>query len=397
MPFTRIFFLIITLFAIACASTPALSAEDEMVHAMFEPVRDLRLREEYGQAIEMLHGIIEGHPKSDDIVRRAYTELVFTYVSKGDEVTAEETARSALYRFPDIEPDDTYIPRKVGAMFDDLRARMFGSCMIETTPDSCHVWFDGDSVGLSPVTLELVRAGEHVLNLRKPGYTDLSKNVFVGPGSRTDVLCALSESPDTTWPDISPKSGAGVGVGIVTPLNEMETYANAGSAVSVFGWHAFTEKPTVLVRGSIGGMFFNGVNTGSIVIDSLTYAGAYGTSTLRLALTLELSYRLGRVEPYIGAGGGFYRVWVRLRLNRWEDYTQIQKEEYIGRNNLGVTFTGGLKAWLRPNVALDFNVQYDRANDMAAYTSPDERVVFDYESVTVFVIANIGRMPRRSE
>jgi hypothetical protein len=84
-------------------------------------------------------------------------------------------------------------------------------------------------------------------------------------------------------------------------------------------------------------------------------------------------------------------------LKKWRNTTEIQYEEYIGRNNLGVTFTGGLRAWVRPNVAIDFNVQYDRVNDMAAYTSLDEREVFDYEAVTVFVTANIGRMPRRSE
>ena len=47
--------------------------------------------------------------------------------------------------------------------------------------------------------------------------------------------------------------------------------------------------------------------------------------------------------------------------------------------------------------ALELNVQYDRAADMAAFVSQDERTTFDYESVTVFLSAHIGRLSHRSE
>jgi hypothetical protein len=183
------------------SSPPMTSAgpSDDTIYSRFEDVSSLRSQGQHDNAIEILRGIIEEYSESDEILRRAYSDLVFTLLSKEDVPTATESAREALYRFPDLAADPVYFPPRVNEIYDGLRSQMFGTLNVATRPDSCKVFLDYEFVGLSPLNLEYVRVGEYVLNVSKSGYHDESAAVSIGPGRPTSVPLSLRKERGRGW------------------------------------------------------------------------------------------------------------------------------------------------------------------------------------------------------
>jgi tetratricopeptide (TPR) repeat protein len=173
--------------------------QDETIYDRFEKVSSLRSQGRYDRAIEILRSIIAEDSESDEILRRAYSDLVFTLLSKEDIAAAAESAREALYRFPDLTADAVYFPPRVNDLYDDLRGRMFGALNVATRPDSCSVYLGDEFMGFSPLRLQYVRSGEYTLKVSKAGYHDESSPVRIEPGRPTSVPLSLQRERGKTW------------------------------------------------------------------------------------------------------------------------------------------------------------------------------------------------------
>ncbi len=173
--------------------------QDETIYDRFEEVSSLRSQGRYDEAIEILRHIIIQYPESEEILRRAYSDLVFTLLSKEDVPTATESAEEALYRFPDLVADPVYFPPRVNDVYDGLRVRMFGALNVATRPDSCQVFLNGEFMGLSPLMLEYVRTGEYDLNVTKPGYHEEVTTVRIEAGRPTSVPLSLQKERGKGW------------------------------------------------------------------------------------------------------------------------------------------------------------------------------------------------------
>ena len=182
-----------------CACVSGDEQGEEGIYRQFEEVSSLRSQGEYEQAIEILQRVIEEYSKSDEILRRAYADLVFTLLSMGDMTQATDSAREALDRFPDLTADPVYFPGSVNIMFDRLRGEMFGSLKVTTRPDSCRLYLNHDFIGFSPLDLAYVKVGEYVLNARMAGYHDQSTAAKVEPGSPTSIQMSLDRQRDKKW------------------------------------------------------------------------------------------------------------------------------------------------------------------------------------------------------
>jgi hypothetical protein len=184
------------------ALCPGLSSEeqdDEGVYQQFERVSSLRSQGEYAQAIEILRTMIREYTKSEEVLRRAYADLVFTLISKGDTTEATVSAGEALDRYPDLTADPVYFPGSVNELFDRLRSEMFGSLRVTTRPDSCRLYLNHDFVGFSPLDVAYVKVGEYILSARLAGYLDQSTTATVEPGSPTSVQLSLDRRRDRKW------------------------------------------------------------------------------------------------------------------------------------------------------------------------------------------------------
>lgn len=174
------------------ASKPAASAQGS-----FEQIVALRLDGEYNRAIELLYELIATYEKSDEILRRAYNHLVTVHVQNDDEAGAQEVARSALERFPDLTADELEFPGRVNEVYDLMRKQMFGSFVI-TQPKECHVYMDSTYVGDTPLNLPLVRVGEYDLKVTKSGYKDYAARIEIEPELTRD-LSGLALERDRAW------------------------------------------------------------------------------------------------------------------------------------------------------------------------------------------------------
>lgn len=66
---------------------------------------------------------------------------------------------------------------------------------LTTVPNSVVVEVDGEVEGLSPLVLNNVSAGDHVLKLEAPGYVSKTLNIKVNPGHRLRVQVQLAIDP----------------------------------------------------------------------------------------------------------------------------------------------------------------------------------------------------------
>jgi hypothetical protein len=169
------------------------------LYERFEEVSSLRSQGRYEDAIGVLRIILTQYSQSEEVVRRAYNDLVFTLLSKQDVAAATQSAREALYRFPNLAADPLYFPPRVNEVYDDLRNQIFGALNVATRPDSCEVYLDDEFVGYTPLRLEYVRVGEHVLNVTKSGYHEESTPVRIEPGRPTSVPLSLQRERGTRW------------------------------------------------------------------------------------------------------------------------------------------------------------------------------------------------------
>ncbi|WOX55518.1 DUF3344 domain-containing protein [Methanoculleus palmolei] len=69
-----------------------------------------------------------------------------------------------------------------------------GSIFVTSTPAGAAVWLDGEDTGeVTPVTLENVPAGDHVVTLKLDGYANASTPVTVAEGEMAEIDLALTD------------------------------------------------------------------------------------------------------------------------------------------------------------------------------------------------------------
>ena len=188
-------FLIMAVFPAGLAS----QGTEEEIYDRFESVSSLRSQGQYDKAIEVLRGIIAEYSKSDEVLRRAYCDLVFTLMSKPDADGAAQSAREALLRFPNLTADPVYFPPRVNELYDQLRGELYGALNVLTKPDSCRIFLGETFVGVSPLHVEYVRVGDYDMNISKSGYKDEASALRIEPGSPTSVQFSLQRERGKKW------------------------------------------------------------------------------------------------------------------------------------------------------------------------------------------------------
>jgi hypothetical protein len=169
------------------------------MYSLLDQAGALRSVGDYDQAISILQEIMTQCSTSDAFMRRAYNEMVFTFLEKADSASAKSAAIEAVTHFPDLEADPASYPAQVGRIYDELRREMFGALAITTQPESCRVFLDGEFIGQSPVNLALVPVGSHLVSASRSGYKDASVETLIAPSVSSNIPMALEKARGTTW------------------------------------------------------------------------------------------------------------------------------------------------------------------------------------------------------
>lgn len=100
-----------------------------------------------------------------------------------------------LLSAPGHEPEEgtfTFIKGK-NLLFSVRLKSTAGLVTVRSTPDGARVWLDGRSVGETPLTLEGVDAGAHVVRLERQGYATVFRRFDNADGSKGEVTVSLPD------------------------------------------------------------------------------------------------------------------------------------------------------------------------------------------------------------
>ena len=68
------------------------------------------------------------------------------------------------------------------------------SISVKSTPDGAEIEVDGKYVGSTPSTLQL-KAGDHRITIRKPGFAVWERTITLSPGGAIVVDATLEKTP----------------------------------------------------------------------------------------------------------------------------------------------------------------------------------------------------------
>jgi len=179
----------VALAGVLCTALPAMAAEDAVVEALIQ--RGIQLRRSSSDE-EALAVFLEAE-KQDPTSVRVLLHIVTAAQAAGKWLMADEYMRkvSAL-------SNDEYYRRHADAI-DAVRhsiASRVGSFSVQGSPDGATVSLDGHDLGTLPMNEPVsVEAGSYVMEVQKPGYYRLRRNVTVAGGVLTREPVQLNAVP----------------------------------------------------------------------------------------------------------------------------------------------------------------------------------------------------------
>lgn len=186
----------IQIFIVCCLLLPlipGLSAANEKDIPDISDIRLLRKLGEYEEAKRYLKLLIEDRSTPAKVRRSAYNEIVTIFFLAGGEKKMKAAAEIALREFPGLKADPTHYPVEVNQAYNNLRERLFGSIRIETEPENCRIFLDGEDKGLSPVDVIEISVGEHQVRVAKNGFEDRVIQIAVRPDEEIIKTIKLGE------------------------------------------------------------------------------------------------------------------------------------------------------------------------------------------------------------
>jgi len=147
-----------------------------------------------------------------------------THILRGEEKTGAKRLAQAVAVYPEIEPDPRIFNPGMRQIFQDavdrLAARPVGTLSITSNPSYARVYVDGKFVGVTPMAIDKVTEGRHLVRLTKDGYRNWGRVIdVVGQVESTDVATmkptdnfeefdALVEAAMPSLPNLSIGDGA---------------------------------------------------------------------------------------------------------------------------------------------------------------------------------------------
>jgi hypothetical protein len=175
--------------------------------------------------------------------------------------------RVALEGYREVDEQEADVRWGVPAVIHFNLVRMVGSVAVTSTPGGAAVYLDGmDTGNVTPCTLSGVAAGDHVVTVKLPGYTDGSDALTVVDGETVDLELEL----------VASASGSGTGT-------------VAGDS-SIYGGTLITLSPGV----THGGVLFVNTTGPAQVLGT----GASATKAIRATLPEGASPKSARLYLY---------------------------------------------------------------------------------------------------
>jgi hypothetical protein len=373
--------------------SPALSqgTDRDAIETKFREVAALRAEGKHDEAVVILENMIRDCADVDGVLKEAYAWLVSAHLSMDDAFAAEVAATEALKRFPAISPNPDYVGSSVVDLFDEVRKRMLGTVIVTTKPDSCQIVLDDAARGLSPLWLEYVESGEHVIRAHRAGYHDTVDSVRVEAGRKTGLHYSLEKIAVSNEPSF--RTGVGAGIGFSFPHGDASTFADPGFTIGAGGWVSTKVLPSIVFKTDIQGIFSGEVSGGTFGTPDSSASYTYETVVAKIAPKIEIYGRYGAFEPYIGGGGGPYFIWTLTDIDEHVRGMDRTGTQVIHEMAWGLCGSMGVTIYLTRGFGLDFNVQYDYVPGVKTVGPGREQIRYPFRTLTFLLGVNFGRKP----
>ena len=117
--------------------------------------------------------------------------LAEALATSGQQDAARMAYREVLCLSPGYEPDPGQVPSKLRTLFEQVReqvaAESTGQVILAVKPKGAKIILDGLTVGESPMTVENVAPGLHMVWIHHPGHRSLRQVIEVGVGETAKV------------------------------------------------------------------------------------------------------------------------------------------------------------------------------------------------------------------
>jgi tetratricopeptide (TPR) repeat protein len=130
--------------------------------------------------------------RADLIQARLY--LGFAYVGKGQRINAVVEFAKVIHLDPERNLDPRVYSSKIVTVFNETKQSLTDSLTIISTPGGADVYLDGKKVGVTPLKLNSVVTGDHILKVAKEFFQPKELNFRVDKGEDNRVQVQLDKA-----------------------------------------------------------------------------------------------------------------------------------------------------------------------------------------------------------
>jgi len=130
--------------------------------------------------------------KSDLI--QAHLYLGFAYVGKNQRINAVVEFAKVIHLDPELNLDPKVYSSKILTVFNDTRQSLTDSLTVVSTPGDADVYLDGKKIGVTPLKLNSVIVGDHIMKVVKDYFQPKELDIRVDKGEDNRVQVQLDKA-----------------------------------------------------------------------------------------------------------------------------------------------------------------------------------------------------------
>ena len=157
---------------------------------------------------ELDEAIRLGLSDKDDLIK-AYLYLGFAYIAKNQRLHAEVEFGKAIKLEPTLNLDPKIYSSKIISVFNYVRERLIDNITVLSDPGEADVFIDEKKVGVTPLRLDNILTGNHILTVVKEFYQSKSLEIEVVKGFENRFQIDLEKKEVSLLIDSQP-TGASV-------------------------------------------------------------------------------------------------------------------------------------------------------------------------------------------
>jgi hypothetical protein len=149
----------------------------------------------FEEAIEKLTLALNLLTDKDKLID-ANIHIGLCYFALGNKEKAKEQLIELLKLNPGQRLDPLYYPPDFISLLDEAKVGILGQLKVESDPSIAQVFVDDKFVGVTPIELAEIAAGEHSLKIVKQGYKEREETFVLKAGEKKTVTVSLEKETE---------------------------------------------------------------------------------------------------------------------------------------------------------------------------------------------------------